>query len=203
MGDHVLQARGDAQCGQSQETSDEQEGLGAVGTEVESDKIECRASVRQALWEAHMKSPTAALEEALRRTEDEAGRAQSSFFGGVSVELNFVFDENLLFRAKDMPDDAAFSCSPCKDGLRLWGQGMWRETCSGITQWCELVATCRVARLTLQTRTLWLVGGCRDRPSRALPLTCPNVQTFEERRTWTETQEKMWENEKKRKRKTW
>ena len=51
----------------------------------------------------------------------------------------------------------------------------------------RLVATCRVARLTVQTRTLWLVGGCRDRPSRALPLTCPNVQTFEERRTWTET----------------
>ena len=33
-------------------------------------------------------------------------------------------------------------------------------------------ATSRVARLTLQTRKLWLVGGCRDRPSRALPLTC-------------------------------
>ena len=31
---------------------------------------------RQALWEAHMQSPTAALEEALRRAEDGAGRAQ-------------------------------------------------------------------------------------------------------------------------------
>ena len=29
----------------------------------------------------------------------------------------------------------------------------------------------------LQTRILWLVGRCPDRPSRALPLTCPNVKT--------------------------
>ena len=40
------------------------------------------ASVRQALWEAHVKSPTPALEEALRRSEDGAGRAQSSAAGG-------------------------------------------------------------------------------------------------------------------------
>ena len=31
--------------------------------------LESRTSVRQGLWEAHMKSPTAALEEHLRRTE--------------------------------------------------------------------------------------------------------------------------------------
>ena len=29
---------------------------------------------------------------------------------------------------------------------------------------------------TLQTRKLWLVGGCRDGPSRGLPLTRPNVK---------------------------
>ena len=33
-------------------------------------QIESRTSVRRALWEVHMKSRTAALEEALRRTED-------------------------------------------------------------------------------------------------------------------------------------
>ena len=50
-------------------------------TEVESDKCENRASVRQALWEAHMRGPTGALEEGLRRTEEGAGRAQSSAAG--------------------------------------------------------------------------------------------------------------------------
>ena len=38
-----------------------------------------------------------------------------------------------------------------------------------------VVATFRFARLTLQTRKHWLVGRCSDRPQRALPLTCPNV----------------------------
>ena len=47
-----------------------------------NDGIQSRASVRQALWEAQMKSPTASLEEALRRTEDGAGRPQSSAAGG-------------------------------------------------------------------------------------------------------------------------
>ena len=37
-------------------------------------QIESTTSVRQALWEAHMKSPTAALEEVLGRTEVGAGR---------------------------------------------------------------------------------------------------------------------------------
>ena len=32
--------------------------------------VENSSAVRQALWEAHVKSPTAALEEALRRTEN-------------------------------------------------------------------------------------------------------------------------------------
>ena len=37
-----------------------------------------------------------------------------------------------------------------------------------------VLATFGVARLTSQTRKLWLVGRCRDRPSSALPFTCPN-----------------------------
>ena len=45
-------------------------------------QLESETSVRRALWEAHMKSPTAALERALGRTEDGAGRAQSSTGGG-------------------------------------------------------------------------------------------------------------------------
>ena len=47
-----------------------------------NDGIQSGASVRQALWEAHVKSPAAALDEALRRSEDGAGRAQSSAAGG-------------------------------------------------------------------------------------------------------------------------
>ena len=43
--------------------------------------IENRASMRQALWEAHMRRPTAASEEALKRTEEGSGRAQSSATG--------------------------------------------------------------------------------------------------------------------------
>ena len=38
-----------------------------------------------------------------------------------------------------------------------------------------VIATFRVARLTLQTRIRWLVG-VATRPSRALPLTCLNVK---------------------------
>ena len=45
-----------------------------------------------------------------------------------------------------------------------------------------VAAFSRVARLTLQTRILWLVGRCRDRPSRALLLTCPNVKKKLKRR---------------------
>ena len=56
-----------------------------------------------------------------------------------------------------------------------------------------IIATLRVASLTLQTRKLWLV----DRPSRALPLTCPNVKNFFNKRKEKKTQE----NEKKRKQK--
>ena len=43
-------------------------------------QIENRALV--SLWEAHMKSPAAALQKALRHTEDGAGRAQSAAVGG-------------------------------------------------------------------------------------------------------------------------
>ena len=41
-------------------------------------QIERRSLVRQASWEAHVISPTAALEDSLRCTEDGARRAQSS-----------------------------------------------------------------------------------------------------------------------------
>ena len=40
------------------------------------------------------------------------------------------------------------------------------------------VATFRVAKLTLQTRKLWLVGVATG-PSSTLPLTCPNVKNLE------------------------
>ena len=50
-------------------------------TQVVSHKIENGVLVGQALWEAYMKSPTAALQEALRGTEDGARRAQSSAAG--------------------------------------------------------------------------------------------------------------------------
>ena len=51
---------------------------------------------------------------------------------------------------------------------------IWEEV-RRVHQEGVLIATVRVARLTFQTRTLRL-GRCRDRPSRALPLTCPNVK---------------------------
>ena len=43
-----------------------------------------------------------------------------------------------------------------------------------------IVLTFGVARLTSRTRKLSLVGGClgRDRPSRALPMTCPNLNNL-------------------------
>ena len=40
--------------------------------------IVSRATVRQALWDAHVQNPTAALKEALIRTETGADRALSS-----------------------------------------------------------------------------------------------------------------------------
>ena len=40
-------------------------------------QIENPVLVRQALWETHMESPTVALEEVQRRTENGAGRTQS------------------------------------------------------------------------------------------------------------------------------
>ena len=48
-------------CGQ-RKTPRQMEKL--IATEVVSDKFESRTSVRRALWEAHIKCPTAALEEA-------------------------------------------------------------------------------------------------------------------------------------------
>ena len=55
-----------------------------------------------------------------------------------------------------------------------------------------LVATFRVARLTLQNSKTF-VGRCRDRPSSTLPLTCPNVRNL------TKKQNKKTKNDKKRK----
>ena len=48
-------------------------------------QIESRVAVRQALWEAHLRSQVSALEEALRRTEVGAERAVSSTAGGSTV----------------------------------------------------------------------------------------------------------------------
>ena len=53
-------------------------------------QVESRTSARQALWEAHMKSPTAAMEEALRLMEDGAGWAQSSTAGGSETRAAIV-----------------------------------------------------------------------------------------------------------------
>ena len=60
------------------EAKDEGEGDCDPSSELQT---ESRAQMRQALWEAHVKSPTAALEEALRRTEERAGQAQPSVAG--------------------------------------------------------------------------------------------------------------------------
>ena len=60
-------------------------------------QIESRTSVRRALWEAHMKSPTAALEEALRRTKNGARRAQSC--AARRSETNFFFIERVIYFA--------------------------------------------------------------------------------------------------------
>ena len=45
-------------------------------------KIQTRSPVRVGLWAFHLKSPTAALTDALRRTGDGAGRAHTSAAGG-------------------------------------------------------------------------------------------------------------------------
>ena len=53
-----------------------------------------------------------------------------------------------------------------------------------------VIATFRVARFTLQTRQLWLVGRCRDRPSRALPSTCSKGKTFKKQRKFKKRKQK-------------
>ena len=40
-------------------------------------QIETRFQVRLTLWETHMTNPEAELEEALKRTEEKAGKARS------------------------------------------------------------------------------------------------------------------------------
>ena len=54
------------------------------------------------------------------------------------------------------------------------------------------------------THSKTLVGGCRDRPSRALPLTCPNVKNLTKKNKETKAktkQEKMKRNANKDKEK--
>ena len=51
-------------------------------------QLDSRTAVRQALWEAHMKSPTGML-ETLRRTEDGPRRARSSAAGGNEAFFDF------------------------------------------------------------------------------------------------------------------
>ena len=51
-------------------------------------QIASRATMRQALWEAHMQSPTAALEEVLRRTEAGAERAESATADGSETQAS-------------------------------------------------------------------------------------------------------------------
>ena len=92
--EHVLHVRGGVQSGQPQKNRINKKAralrAGRDAKENEEDyfdpscerQLESGALVRQALWEAHMKSPTAELEEALKRTEDGAGRAQSFAVGG-------------------------------------------------------------------------------------------------------------------------
>ena len=57
-------------------------------------QIQTRSHVRLALWALHLRSPTAALADALKRTEDGAGRSQSSAALHVlcHFEFSFLFD---------------------------------------------------------------------------------------------------------------
>ena len=48
-------------------------------------QIESRVSVKQEMWEKHFLRPTSAVEEALKRTEVGAERAESSTAGGNAV----------------------------------------------------------------------------------------------------------------------
>ena len=77
MGGQVLLVRGDAQSGQPQEARGQQKGEGCSELQIES-----RAQVRQASREAHMKSPTVALEETPRRTVKKRSRTISIVCGG-------------------------------------------------------------------------------------------------------------------------
>ena len=58
-------------------------------------KVRTRSQVRLDYWAIHLKSPTAALADALRRTRDGAGRAQSSVAGG--SERRATFDTERVF----------------------------------------------------------------------------------------------------------
>ena len=73
-----------------------------------------------------------------------------------------------------------------------WAATVWRGVVMGDMCRCRtdasntfqfvegffVLVTFGIAGFTLPTPKLWLVGRCRDRPSRALPLTCPNVKNF-------------------------
>ena len=113
-------------------------------------RIENRASVRHALWEAHMSSPTAAM-EALRRTEEVAGRAQSIAASretrATCVGLPSQSRRHLFLCGFHLVCWGVPSCCPlslvlhthCCNLLRShqgWAaiarRGLGRETCTGI-----------------------------------------------------------------------
>ena len=83
---------------------------------------------------------------------------------------------SLLRRAEPQPL-STFIMSPAEVGLgrkpHKRGARLSQTPCCSCSC-CDLWG----ARLALQPRKLWLVGGCRDRPQRALLLTCPNVKNF-------------------------
>ena len=58
-----------------------------------------------------------------------------------------------------------------------------------------VIATCRVARLTLQTRKLRLVGVATDRHARYI-LTCPNVKNVKKQMNRNASKKETAKNEK-------
>ena len=112
--------------------------------------IESRTSVRQALWQAHMKSPAAALEEPLRRTEDGAGMALYSTAGSSETRATFLrlpsqsgcclsFLSLFLSSVRKTSGVSMFRSVPCllqrlrfHHGLQQLGDGGLGRHCTGI-----------------------------------------------------------------------
>ena len=92
-------------------------------TGVVSNTSKNKSAARQVVWEGHMKSPTATLEEALRRTEHGAAMAQSSLQGGAKRE-HPVFSERVYTSGVSV-----FSLE-CACGL-LVGCNSWEKGCDG------------------------------------------------------------------------